>query len=110
MSKSSKGGASQGGNSGGGGKNTANHSNQCNPNNSNHQGYSGSYKGSTNQGSLNNHSNQMNPNNAASNAPKKWSSSIPKIINLLSLFGSYKYNCLSFVIFDNKQNNRINLG
>jgi hypothetical protein len=35
------------------------------------KGYSGSYKGSTNQGSLNNHSNQMNPNNAANNAPKK---------------------------------------
>lgn len=42
-----------------------NHSNQCNPNNSNYQGYSSSYGGNGTRADYNNHSNQMNPNNGA---------------------------------------------
>lgn len=46
-------------------KNTSNHANQCNPNNSNYQGHSSSYSGSGTRSDFNNHSNQMNPNNSA---------------------------------------------
>ena len=46
-------------------KNTSNHSNQCNPNNSNYQGHTSNYQGSGTKSGLNNHSNQMNSNNTA---------------------------------------------
>lgn len=59
-------------------KNTSNHSNQCNPNNGNYQGYSSSYQGSGTRSDLNNHSNQMNSNNGAyyssrgGNSGRRW--------------------------------------
>ena len=40
-----------------------NHSNQCNPNNSEFRGYDKSYSGSGTKSDLDNHANQMNPNN-----------------------------------------------
>ena len=40
-----------------------NHSNQCNPNNSEFRGYTKSYSGSGTKSDLDNHANQMNPNN-----------------------------------------------
>ena len=45
-------------------KGSSNHSNQCNPNNSNYQGHSSSYFGSGTRSDVNNHSNQMNPNSS----------------------------------------------
>ena len=42
-----------------------NHSNQCNPNNANYQGYNSAYQGTGTRADLNNHGNQMNPNNSA---------------------------------------------
>ena len=47
-----------------------NHSNQGNPNNSRHQGYSSSYGGSRDSGNMNNHANQSNPNNTAYNSSR----------------------------------------
>lgn len=40
-----------------------NRSNQCNPNNERHQGYSSAYSGTGTKVDLDNHSNQLNPNN-----------------------------------------------
>jgi hypothetical protein len=51
-------------------KNTGNHSNQCNPNNSNYQGHSSSYQGSGSRSGYNNHSNQMNSNHSAYQASR----------------------------------------
>ena len=47
-----------------------NHSNQGNPNNSSHQGYSSSYGGSRDSSNVNNHANQSNPNNTAYNSSR----------------------------------------
>ncbi|KAI0207815.1 hypothetical protein LSAT2_007558 [Lamellibrachia satsuma] len=48
-----------------------NHSNQCNPNHSEHRGYSSSYQGKGTTADLGNHANQSNPNNKSYQAPKK---------------------------------------
>ena len=40
-----------------------NHSNQCNPNHAEYNGYTSGYSGTGDQADLDNHANQMNPNN-----------------------------------------------
>ena len=41
-----------------------NHSNQCNPNNSEYAGHESGYQGTGDKADLDNHSNQSNPNNS----------------------------------------------
>ena len=89
-------------------KNTSNHTNQCNPNNSNYQGYTSSYTGSGTRSDVNNHSNQMNPNTSSYSASrgeksgsgnsKKWKLSIKR--NEITQWMICRNLFLKFNVFD----------